>query len=200
MINLTTADRFFAMFPSSSPSAAKADDKRPIEMRITAISQKVERYLNRFIESAERTESFTPDCGRGTSIIRLKAYPVESVESLTVYDQEYVEANDDFVIDKETGTIQLSYPAIQQFVCINPMNAIVVEYTGGMADDTQDFIDKYPDIESLVLDQVNFELTRVKNIANKSIAGAATTSQLNEYGLLPALCDTLELYKRRMVV
>lgn len=191
-MNLTTENRYLDYFPSSSSIAGKADKTKAVALRIASVSAKVQQFLFRHIESTERTEVFTPDSGAGTKSIRLKGYPVSEIDTLTVYGDVILENDGDFSLDAETGLITFPTRILRESESY--ANAISVKYTGGMASDTADFAEKYPDIESLVCDQVYFELTRVQNIANKSIAGAASSSQLNEYGLLPALTDALEPY------
>lgn len=196
-MNLTTAERYFTLFPASNAANQDAGKVAQINARISAISAKVQRYLSRKTEVAERTELFTPESGLGTLSIRLSAYPVTEIDTLTVYGDIYTAENSDFTLDSEMGVVSFSVPVSRDAVLYQ--NGISVKYTGGMADDTADFISKYPDIESLVLDQVFFELQRMQNIANKSIAGPSSSAQLNEYGLMPALADCLDDYRMRIL-
>jgi len=91
------------------------------------------------------------------------------------------------------GVIHFAYPIIRQ----EPLyeRKISVTYVGGMAEDTADFISKYPDIELEVLTQINFEIKRVNDIAMKSVSNGQCSSSLNPYGFLDSLVTVLNRYK-----
>jgi len=192
MMALTTVDRYYDMFPDTASASGKPEKTRPIQMRIDSISAKVQKYLGRSIEIGDFIERFTPDKGSGTKRVQLSAFPVSVVTKVTVYGIEQESGDNGYVAHLFSGVVLFQSPIIQ-YAC-GFADTISIEYTGGMAEDTEDFIEKYPDIESLVLDQVYFEISRVGNIANKSIGGNISSAQLNEYGLLPALVDGLSRY------
>lgn len=180
---------------------AIADDPKPntdathvaaINARIASVSVKVERILDRKVKSDSYTEKFTISKGSGTLSVRLRGYPVASVESLKVYDIEKQEGVD-FRVDNDSGIIYFVEPVTREL--IDWQNAIVVEYTGGMAEDTADFKQKCPDVALEVCNQVAFELSRQKNLANKSVStGAGMTTTFNPYGLQPGLLETIQPY------
>lgn len=193
-MDLTTKDRYFEFFPDAVDGAAKASFTAQLGMRISAVSKSVIRYLEkngRHVESKERVEKFTP-AKDGTRNIRLKGYPVAEIDLLTVFDDGWYSEDGDFVLDAPFGTILFNQKIYRDDDLY--LGAISVTYTGGMAADTAGFISEYPDIESAVLMQVNFELSRYKSIANKSQANGAATTSYNEYGLLPELARVLDSY------
>lgn len=190
---LTTKDRYFAFYPDDTAGAASASFPAQLDMRIASVSRTVERYLERngrYAELTERTQTFTPDMD-GTRSVRVMGYPIESIESVTV-DGDLLVAGDDYIPNSTLGVINFSveYFPVQAI----PEESISVIYTGGMAEDTAAFVESYPDIESAVLTQVNFELTRYKTIANKSISNGASSSSMNHYGLLDEVIRILDSY------
>lgn len=198
-MNLSTIESYFELFPESIPAGtALASTKKAIERRIKSVSAAVEGHvksvMNRNILSIEREQLFTPAKGTGTRSIRLNAFPVESISKVVVFDSELTEANDEFEVNKELGIISFSTPISQDW-STNYLNAIYVKWTGGLAKDTAEFMELFPDVEERVLTQVRFEMQRYKDIASKSIANGQTTSQLNPYGLMPALLDSLERFR-----
>ena len=190
-MNLTTADRYFALFPESKKSAQDTDIIK-IEMRIASVSVNVEKYLNRAVQVLARTEKFTPDNGLGTKSVFVSAFPISSVTSVSVYGEAL--ASDEFNYDSATGEISFA----ERVERIEPLfeRSIAVTYTGGMALDTDSFDATYTDIEIEILNQVNFELKRIGDIAMKSVANGQTSSQLNEYGLMGSLTTVLDRYRR----
>lgn len=190
-MNLTTKDRYFELFPEAS-SSTQAKDLAKINMRIAAVSANVERFLGRYTQESERTEKFTPDCGTGTKQIRLKAFPIASITSVSSYDTTLIE-DEDYLLNDTDGVIHFAYPIVRQ----EPLyeRKISVTYVGGMAEDTADFISKYPDIELEVLTQINFEIKRVNDIAMKSVSNGQSSSSLNPYGFLDSLVTVLNRYK-----
>jgi len=189
---LTTADRYFTLFPESFQSASKPSEVAKINMRIISISRNVETYLGRSILKMQRTEYFTPEKGSGTKSVRLRAYPVESIDLLTIFEDEMTD--DYFRVNNLSGQVSFSFPV--ERLELHYENAIVVKYTGGMAEDTDDFINQFPDIEMEVLMQVNFEVKRSADIAMKSVANGQTTSQLTPYGFLDSLIAVLDRHKK----
>ena len=193
-MDLTTKDRFFAFFPDSTDGAAKQSFTAQLGMRISSVSKSVIRYLEnkgRHVEAKERTEKFTP-AKDGTREVRLKGYPVSGVESVTVFGDAWTSEDGDFVVNSAFGNILFNQKIYRDDDLYH--GAISVTYTGGMAADTDGFVNEYPDIESAVLMQISFELSRYKSIANKSQANGAATTSYNDYGLLPELCRILDSY------
>lgn len=189
---LTTVDRYLKIFPEATPGISKPGASDAIEMRINAVSRNVEKYLGRKVEVAERTEKFTPASGTGTKQVRVSAYPIESIESVSIIDS--LQDAESYNTDLETGVISFCTEIFRDAIPFE--GSIIVAYTGGMASDTADFIDKYPDIEMEILTQVRFEILRVKDIAMKSVANGATTSQLNPYGMTDSLIAVLDGYRK----
>lgn len=192
-MELTTADRYYACFPDDASGAGQPSSLAQLNMRIKSVSASACKYLEsrgRFILSTERTEQFTPDLD-GTKKIRVMGYPITEVDSIA-FNEEAFDPVDDYFVLNQFGTIAFTekyYPC--QSV---PNNTIAVVYTGGMAADTASFVAAYPDIESAVLMQINFELTRYKTISNKTISNGASSSTMNPYGLLDEVTRVLNSY------
>lgn len=193
-MDLTTKDRYFAFFPDATDGAAKASFTAQLGMRISAVSKSVIRYLEkkgRHVEEKVRIEKFTP-AKDGTRSIRLPGYPVSEIELLTVFGDSWFSDDGDFVLNATFGEVIFNQKIYRDDDLY--LGAISVTYTGGMAVDTVFFVEEYPDIESAILMQVNFELSRYKSIANKSQANGAATTSYNDYGLLPELVRVLDSY------
>lgn len=190
---LTTKDRFYNIFPENKKGVGDLSFNLALDMRINSVSHAVEKYLRRGIEAISRVNRFAPENGRGTKQIRLSAFPVISIASLTIFGDLYTE-NEDYTVDNESGVISFQNHIFRETPLYE--NAIVVTYIGGMAIDTAEFDLNYPDIESEVLTQIQFELTRIKTIALKSESNGASSSQLNEYGFTNSLIACLDRYRR----
>ena len=192
-MDLTTIDRYLTLFPGASPTASDNGVPEQIGMRITAVSKTVEKYLKRGIEIKERTAKFTPLSGSGTRQIRLPAYPINELGSITVFGEELV-VDDEYVVNNEDGVLSFNHRITR---CQAPFSdSIVATWTGGMALDTASFIEEYPDIEVEVLMQVRFEMMRHKDIAMKSVSNGQSSSSLVAYGLLESLRECLDRYAR----
>jgi len=198
-MNLSTIESYFELFPESIPAGtALASTKKAIERRIKSVSSNVEAHvktvMNRNIQTIEREQTFTPSKGGGTKSIRVNAFPITELSVVKIYDTVLSEENNEFEVNKENGIISFSTPIMQEWDC-NYLNAIYVKWTGGLAVDTDSFMNTYPGVEERILTQVRFEMQRYKDIASKSIANGQTTSSLNPYGLMPALLDCLEQFR-----
>lgn len=192
---LTTQDRFFNIFPENKKGASDAGFNLALDMRIRSVSHGVEKYIRRSIETISRVNRFTPETGLGTKQIRLSAFPIVSITSLTIFGDSYTE-DEYYTVDNESGVISFQNHIFRTTPLYE--NAIVVTYVGGMAIDTAEFDLNYPDIESEVLTQIQFELTRIKTIALKSESNGASSSQLNDYGFMKSLTDCLDRYRKEM--
>lgn len=193
-MDLTTKDRYLMVFPDDAK--AWAGNTAFLSLRISSVSASVERYLQRSMENTERTQKFTPQNGSGTLSLRLNGAPVEAVDEVKVFDT--VLTTDEYEIDQDTGLIQLGTPVHRDSTPY--LNKISVTYTGGMADDTADFISKYPDIEMVVIMQISFELKRAKTITDKRSANGVTTTDMNPYGFLDETMTVLNRYRFEYVV
>lgn len=192
-MNLTTADRYLALFPESSPMISKAAELTKLNMRIASVSRNVEKYLGRNVEIGDVVEKFSPDCGTGTKRVRLKAFPIASITSVSVFGST-LEEDTDYNVDYDNGVINFAYNIIRLIPLYE--NAIVVTYNGGMASSVSDFYTDYVDIEAEVLMQINFELKRAPDIAMKSVSNGQTSSQLNPYGFIDSLITVLNRHKK----
>lgn len=191
-MNLTTADRYMKLFSDAKPSASDVNYAGMLDMRISAISKSVEKYLQRKIMVGEYTDYFTPTNGTGTKSVRVSAFPIVSVQKVMLSGTELDAST--YAVDKQNGIVSFIEP-ITRDMAIPYQDCISVVYTGGMAENTADFISEFPDIEIEVLTQIRFEILRVKDIAMKSVANGQTTSQLNPYGFLDSLINILERYR-----
>lgn len=193
MIQLATIALYRSLMGDDKPNVAPAY-VASIEARIASVSAKVEKYLGRAIESTERTEYFPAKQGAGTKSVTLLAYPVTDLTSVSVWGST-LSLDSSFEIDMSEGVVSFLDPVYRDRELYQ--RAIAVTYTGGMASDTADFIEKYPDIATEVCMQVYFEISRQKNIADRSTAtGAGIVTTHLTYGLQPGLVEVLEQHVR----
>ena len=78
-MNLTTADRYMTLFPESKASASDSGYVGSLNMRINSVSRSVEKYLDRKLETAERTDYFTPLMELVQKLFRVSAFPIVAV-------------------------------------------------------------------------------------------------------------------------
>jgi hypothetical protein len=191
-MNLATITLYNTLLGDKTPNT-DSSFLAAISARIASVSAKVLRVLNRKIQQDTYIEKFPAELGKcGTKSVQLSAYPVVSITSVKTYDSALVEGSD-FVVDYESGIVSFMIPVLRLYD--KWQDAIVIEYEGGMAEDTADFISKYPDIATEVCMQVMFEFARQKNLPNKSTAsGAGIVTSHNPYGLQDGLMETLHPY------
>lgn len=190
-MDLTTTDRYFELFPEATSITAKSQEVNKVHMRIKSVSISAARYLGRETRSDNYIEHFDIPEGTGLSSVFVKGFPIETVNA--VYDGDEVVDSSRYVVQPNSGRIIFKRPLGRGY---DSYRTVTVDYVGGMAESTADFIEKYPSIENSILDQVNFELKRVPDIAKSSIAQGNYTSKLLSFGLSEFLTAELDNWKR----
>jgi hypothetical protein len=134
-----------------------------LDRLIAVVSQRIESFLDRPLQSVERTEYY--DLKPRQRVIFLRAYPlasqgsISSVKFATDWDYATVAAEDadDFQVDLDNGSLHLNRYPITNYLGDNAATAplaVQVVYTGGFAADTASLISAYPSIAYACEEQV----------------------------------------------
>lgn len=149
---------------------------------ITKVSARVELFMNRSLESKERTLYF--DAGR--KIYSLPAYPISSV--VVTVDDEVQDVDDDYYIWSEEGLIEFY---VEPIYC-NPRQVKIV-WTGGYS------VGEIPEeVQMAVQAQCAFLFKRRKDIGVNSTTIPDGTVNVNApFDLLPDVKNILRSFRRR---
>ena len=198
-MDLTTVERVYA-FDEALPS--QKDKRTLIGMIITGISSEVEAFLGRNIQKDTYTEYFdVPEFS--VPFVVLKGYPVLKDAEITpgvpnplaFYTREDQLSTTEVDINYDTGRVVPKIPIY------SGLGTFKVEYYGGMADDTEDFRTKYPDLEYEILLQIIFEYKRKRNMAMVSVgAGGNSAETYAPSELQPRLLKALRRYRLQCYV
>lgn len=172
---------------------------------IAAVSQVVEKRLDRFLKAEART--VYADIERHQSKVFLRGYPVSAVAS--VYEDASRVFGTGTLVDSSCYTFGNGNEGMLSFdyaLSAGP-KALKVTYTGGMAADTAALATAYPDLVEAV-DQQLLYLFRNKgtlglsSVSGGSIGGGGTkigptfVTWLRSFGnLLPDLVDAIQAHR-----
>lgn len=194
-MNLTTYESYRVFEPSKAQVAP--DYIARVNASISSVSAKFAALLGRQVEIGETEESFTPPSGSGLHGVSVQAYPIQSVDSIT-FDSVELATDEFFVSNSKLGRIVFTPSLLRATLAPGYVrNSVRITYTGGMAADTADFIQKYPDIVAEVNAQIRFELSRISTIAETSQTANGETSNLAEYDLIPSAKRIIKKYRRK---
>lgn len=143
---------------------------------ITRMSVSAAQYMHRdILVASDKVEVLDlPNWQR--PIIQLKTFPITSVTDIR-FDVDSV-FGDDTIIDAENYRLLRSGQSGQIGFYVNLVESyqsLQVTYSGGMATDTQDFIDKYPDIADAIDEQIGFRHRNRDKLGMRSKTVSGTT-------------------------
>lgn len=160
-------------------------------------SQLIESYLDRYTESAERTEYL--DVEFNQQVFSLRGYPVDTGETVTVtHDTGWDFAasddldSDDFTVLGNDGLLNIPW-----FRLTPGPRALKVVYTGGMAANTAAFQVAYKDIELAAIMQVAYQYRRRKFVGDTSSSIGGSSVGFDFPALLPEVELILRPHRRR---
>lgn len=160
-----------------------------LDLVIQSVSSRVEKYLDRIIETGTYTQAF--DVTDNRRRFRVDAYPITSVESFSD-DGETIDMGDyAIVFDSKMGIV-----SVNDYALTRGFQMVEIGYTGGMAVDTAGFVTDYPDISYEVALQVLFEYGKMKNLVDKKTTIGEQTTERYDLNLQPSLRALLNRYKR----
>lgn len=192
-----------------------ADATAWLEARILAVSKRFERYCFRHFEQVERTEEYQlrPRAriislrgapvlvtdGRGVSVA---TFTVKASTTLNFSGAATLTRNTNYIIEQEQGILRIldnvetaRSGLLQRSIAPAYFQ---VRYTGGLAADTDELIDTYPDLAAACDVQVVYEWKRRTDAgAGDQKAGDSTSTHTKELALLAGVEDVLKSYRRR---
>lgn len=198
-MNLTTPDRVRTLIAASGDNGQKRRESLDAELSavIATVSAAAEAYMDRHALRTSRTEYH--DATPGMRLLRLKGYPVTTLTSV-YYDEDQAFAasslmtSDDYydVTLDDTGALRFKWPFAYEYP-----RSIKVVYTGGMATDTDSFIDSYPDIAGAMDMQAAHEWQRRGAMGVSSVNHPdGTTVSMTSDRWIAAVKQVLDYYRR----
>lgn len=189
-MDLTTVDRVksYANFESDTSQDVF------LARLVTAVSAELEAHLRRPVEIDFFQEQRAHRKFQKTVVLR--ATPVEVLTSIRYGPNNRwaeITALDEtlYVVDSATGVVT--------FLCDMPYEPgfLRLDYSGGMAADTDEFIELYPRIAEACDQQVAYHFQRrLYQGGNVTISGGGVTNE-KPLGLLPSVTAALEPFVRR---
>ncbi len=153
-MDLTTIDRLVELFGEKN---YKPEFAGVLGNIISGVSAEIERHLRRHVQSASRTVNI--DVERHDDAVFLKGYPISAVAN--IWNDPSRDFASGTLVDTDLYYVNLPEGEISfDFELDWGPGALRIEYTGGMADDVDDFIDTYPDIVLAVDQQCFYEWQR----------------------------------------
>jgi len=173
---------------------------------VSAVSQRIETFIDRPLETAARTEEY--DLRARQRVIFLRAYPltaqtdIASIKIATNWDFAGVSAvnSNDYHVDLNTGAIHFNFYPIQRYLNDNmgtAHNAVQIVYTGGFAGTVDGIIANYPAIAEAYATQVVAMWRRrdQPHIKTTDIGDYASTVE-GPLSFLPDVREALIPYRR----
>jgi hypothetical protein len=176
---------------------------------LTEVSKVMERRMMRHAERVERTEVYPLVSGYRT--FSLRGCPIDPEADLTMIASptrdftggEAVEwsPNVDFLLDEESGHVDVLNLPETRVVGVGLVPAapayVQVTYTGGLAEDTAELLELYPDLAGACDMQVAHRLRRKDSLGATSEEQAGTKATPSaEYQLLAAVEAVCAYYRR----
>lgn len=163
---------------------------------LTNVSGRIERFLNRTLETGSVTRIF--DVADGQRVFSLKAYPVSAITSVkndTEWDWSGTSAMDSSYYQENAASGVLYFWAN---VLVPGYQALQVIYSGGMAADADALIAAYPDLSEAGINQVVYEFNHRDSIGIPTLvaAGGASLSFVQDSDLLPSVRGALKSLRR----
>lgn len=190
-LNLTTVSRVLA-FLDLSEDAVRDGGLAELGVMVSAVSGALANLCNRPFLVASRTErrslfrpTFKVMGGPARSIASVKMYPSGALSSSAA-----VIPATGYELQDGGNTVAIGAPFVSGMV-------YEVAYTGGLAEDTDEVIASFPDLEEACKMQVAYLWQRHKSLGRTSMdLGGGSTSFVKDYDLLPGVRTILTRYAR----
>ena len=171
----------------------------PLLRLITAYSARAERYLNRHFTSQARTE--TVDVQHAQIDFSVKGAPITSITDLRndserTFGTDTIVNSTDYTHEPDSGIITVDRSAL--FIGTRTLQ---INYVGGMATTTVNFISFYPDLTEAIEMQImeTFQERRNYGLATLAVQGTSLTFQ-TPGKWLPEVRQVLDMYRFHAVV
>ena len=197
-MDLTTTARVKANLGGISSSASDS----LIDGIVTDVSYRFERYMRRQVLRQAATATFP--ASRFSTILSLPAYPVTSITSIkyATHPSEFADATamaaTEYVLeDQDAGLVRflVEMPLLDD----RRPGYLQVVYTGGMAEDTDDFIATYPDVARAADVQCAYEFQRRNSPGGNATNDGGSTAFDGPLGLLESSRQALTPYRRIVI-
>ncbi len=197
-MDATTAERVKDLLDISS-----ANYDTVIGRLISAVSARIESFIDRPLQSTSRTETY--NIRPRQSKVFLRAYPVTSITSVKIAtDWDYASVTvtnpNDYHVIADTGTLHFNFQPIRNYLGDNyayAPDAVQVVYTAGFAATTNDLIADYPDIAMAADTQVVAMWRRRDTPQGNAInMGGSSISYERPLNLVPDVIEALTPYRR----
>ena len=194
-MNLTTIDRVKALLTGNMGTSNDALLTRIVE----DVSSRFERYMRRQVLKQTNVEDYP--IRRGATTLSLKATPVESITSIKYVghpnDFATTQAMDDGLYVLETPDAGLIRFQAQMTLLTSRLPGYArVTYVGGMATDTTDLIDLFPDLAQAADVQCAEEFRRRNTPGGNVQQDGGGTQYQGQLDLLDSVKRTLDSYRR----
>ncbi len=190
-LNLTTVSRVLA-FLDISEDAVRAGGLAELEVMVSAVSGMLANLCNRPFLIASRTERrilFRPS-------FKIMGGPARSITSVKAYASGALARSgmaipaDGYELHDDGNTLTIGAPFVAGMV-------YEVVYTGGLAEDTDEVIASFPDLEEACKMQTAYLWQRHKSLGRTSMdLGGGSSSFVKDYDLLPGVRTILTRYAR----
>lgn len=177
-----------------------------LDRLISVVSQRIETFIDRPLESAARTEEYSIKPRQ--SVLFLRAYPlsaqgdVTSVKVATDWDFAAATAvtSTDYHVDLDTGSLHMNFYPITSYLGNNiatAPQAVQVVYSGGFASSTTNLISAYPAIAYACEEQVIAMWRRRDEPMVKTVRIDQYSSEVDgQLKFLPDVREALIPYRR----
>lgn len=165
-----------------------------IAAKVSSVSARVEKELDRGVEEKSRTKVF--DVDRGATSFQLPAWPVSSVTA--VYHDIGRTFDATTLIDPSAYYVSDEGRIVLDTILSEGKQSLKVVWVGGMSTDVDAFVAAFPDIADAVAQQAAHEVRRRQNLSTDTIniPGGGSVAVQAQVGWLSLVLDVLDLYRR----
>lgn len=170
---------------------------------ISAVSKRIEAYLDRPLELTSRTETYSIKPRQNK--LYLRAYPVTSISSVKIaldwnFGAVTATSSNDYHVIADNGTLHFTFFPVRNWLDDNYATApdvIQVVYTAGFAADTATLISEYPDI-AMAADLQTVAMWRRRDTpqGNSINVGNSSIQYEKPLNLVPDVIEALSPYRR----
>lgn len=197
-MNLTTLARVKASLGGLSSTQHDTTLTNIIE----SVSSRFERFMRRQV--LERSLTETVPLAQFSTTYSLDTYPVTAITSIKYVSHPSdsatataLDATSYVLEDPSSGLVRFLFDATRRSNRLP--GYLVIAYTGGMAEDTADFVATYPDIAHAAELQAAYEFQRRNAPGGNATGSTSSTAYTGDMDLLPAVKTVLYGHRREML-
>jgi uncharacterized phiE125 gp8 family phage protein len=169
---------------------------------ITSVSARMEGYMRRNV--LKQTYTKTYPIPRLDTVLRLEAYPVESITYVRYGAHPADLDTADRNLDARAYVLEDDLGGLVRFAIPTPLNNsrrpgyAKVQFVGGMAEDIADFILLFPELAQQASIQCAYEYQRRRHPVGDVQTEGGSTSFGGEMGWAASVRETMDRYRRLM--